>query len=535
MDHAHVGETTEIDGRVLPYRPVAVVLGKTVNNGWGGFDCCWGRTLLSCLVGALEVPGGTLGTTVRLNRPAHDRNLSVKPGPDGFMDYPMNPTDAENWQKQPNSRNANRTLIPLVANSPWSVALGPTHLAWMQQQKAPTNWPEATVPDLWFVYRTNPAISFWDTQHVAEIMARFPFTVCFAYTHDETNHMADILLPDRTDLEGLQLIRIGGTKFIEQFWDCQGFALRQPVVEAQGESMDLTWISTQLAQRAGVLEKYNHAINRGAVGVALKGEGFDFSLDTDACHEVEPIWDAVCRAASMEISDGADQEGLDYYRQHGHRLKPFSRVKWYLTAEMENQGLRYELPYQERLLRIGRELERRLHKQGISWWDEQLEEYEAFPTWKDYPRIWEDALERNFRVNIQDYPFWLVTSRSMQYSWGSNAAIQMIREVAENIEGHGGLVMNTGRAQELGLTAGDRVAIRSPLAETRGIVITRQGIRPDTLLLLGQFDHWATPLAREFDMPSMNSLVPMLLDLTDSTGSGADLARVSVEPLDTRP
>lgn len=531
LDHAHVGETVEVDGRTMPFRPVAVVLGKTVNNGWGGFDCCWARTVLSCLVGALEVPGGTLGTTVRLNRPAHDRNLSVKPGPDGFMYYPMNPTDEENWLSRPDIRNANRTLVPLVANSPWSVALGPTHLAWMQQQKAPENWPAATPPALWFVYRTNPAISFWDTRQVMETMAKFPFTVCFAYTRDETNHMADILLPDRTDLEGLQLIRIGGTKYVEQFWDCQGFALRQPVVEPQGESQDLTWISTELARRAGVLDTYNEAINRGAVGVPLRGDDFDFSLDPEVAHDVESIWDAACRAASAEVSDGEDSAGLDYYREAGYRVKPFPRIKWYLTAEMEDQGLRYELPYQERLLRIGQELGRRLHHKGISWWDAQLEEYEVFPTWKDYPKIWEDALERNFSIDITDYPFWLITARSMQYSWGSNAAIQLIREVAENVKGHGGLVMNTGRAREMGINDGDRVEISSPLSQTRGIVITRQGIRPDTVLLLGQFEHWATPLAKDFDMPSMNALVPMLLDLTDSSGSGADLARVSIQRL----
>jgi len=34
----------------------------------------------------------------------------------------------------------------------------------------------------------------------------------------------------------------------------------------------------------------------------------------------------------------------------------------------------------------------------------------------------------------------------------------------------------------------------------QGIVVLRQGIRPDTLLLIGQFDHWATPLAKDFDL-----------------------------------
>src|SRR5690606_32914637 len=61
LENACVGETIEINGKTLPLRPVAVTLGKTVNNGWGAFECCWSRTVLATLVGALEVPGGTLG------------------------------------------------------------------------------------------------------------------------------------------------------------------------------------------------------------------------------------------------------------------------------------------------------------------------------------------------------------------------------------------------------------------------------------------------------------------------------------------
>ncbi|MBT7950063.1 MAG: molybdopterin-dependent oxidoreductase [Gammaproteobacteria bacterium] len=532
LQHACIGETIEIDGITMPKRPVAIVLGKTVNNGWGGFDCCWARTMLACLVGGLEVPGGTIGSTVRLNRPAHERGLSVKPSPDGFLDYPMNPTSEEDWIEEPTARHAYSTLVPLSANSAWSQALGPTHLAWMQQQEQFEHLPKATQPELWFVYRTNPVVSFWDTEQIAETIAAFPFTVCFSYTQDETNYMADILLPDRTDLEGLQLIRVGGTKYVEQFWDQQGFALRQPVVEAQGDAKDLTWIATELASRSGVLEKYNKAINKGAAGVPLSGDNYDFSLDTENSHSVESIWDASCRAASAELTDGQDSDGLDYYQENGYRLKPFPRSKWYLTHVLEEKGLRYELPYQERLFRIGKELGRRLHNKGIDWWDVQLEEYEVMPTWKDFPGMWEQALEKSFEVNIADYPFWLVTTRSMQYAWGSNAGIQIMREVAQNIKGHGGLVMNANRAGELGLKNGDRIEIRSPLSATRGYVITSQGIRPDTVLLVGQFDHWATPLAKEFEMPSMNKLVPMLLDLTDSTGSSADLTRVMINKTD---
>ena len=124
VDHAHVGETIEIDGIRMPYRPVAVSLGKTVNNGWGGYECVWARTLLAALVGGLEVPGGTLGTTVRLNRQVPSRVDSVLAGPDGFMEYPLNPTDKAHWSPNPNIRNAYRTMVPLAANGPWSQALG---------------------------------------------------------------------------------------------------------------------------------------------------------------------------------------------------------------------------------------------------------------------------------------------------------------------------------------------------------------------------------------------------------------------------
>jgi phenylacetyl-CoA:acceptor oxidoreductase len=159
LDHARVGETIEIEGVSLPLRPVSISLGKTVNNGWGGYECCWARTLIGCLFGALEVPGSTLGTTVRLNRPADNRWSSVKPGPDGFMKYPMNPTSKSEWISRPLARSAHRTLVPLVADSAWSQALGPTHLAWMMQNEDFEKLPAASPPDVWFVYRTNPSAS----------------------------------------------------------------------------------------------------------------------------------------------------------------------------------------------------------------------------------------------------------------------------------------------------------------------------------------------------------------------------------------
>jgi phenylacetyl-CoA:acceptor oxidoreductase len=526
LEHAQVGATIEIEGETLPLRPVAIALGKTVTNGWGGYEACYARTLLACLIGGLEVPGGTLGTTVRLNRPATSRQASVARGPDGFMKYPMNPTGKDSWQREPKVRNAHATLVPLSANSPWSQALGPTHLAWMFRKQSPEHWPEVSAPGLWFVYRTNPSISFWETREIENRVAEFPFTVAFAYTIDETNWMADVLLPEATDIESTQLIRVGGTKFIEAFWDHEGFALRQPAVAPRGETRDMTDIATELAARTGLLEKYNSAINRGAAGAPLAGTGWDFSLDAAQKHDAATIWDRVCRAASAEVTDGTATDGLDWYRTHGYRTKPIPRLTWYLFPELRKQGIRFEMPYQEQLFRIGKELGQRLHEVGIQWWDTQLTEYQALPAVKDFPGIWEkDAAKHG---SIGDFPFWLLTSRSMQYAWGANVGSQLMDEVAGNLRGHRGVVINTGTARSLGIAEGDIVEVRSYVHATRGPAILKQGIRPDTLLMIGQFDQWAQPYAKDMHAPSMNALVPMSLDLTDATGSAADLVRVGI-------
>ncbi len=532
--HACIGETFEVDGVEMPFRPVAVMLGKGVNNGWGGYQTCWARTLLAVLVGALEVPGGTLGTAVKLNRPADNRLRTVRPTGDGIMDYPFNPTSRDEWQATPHIRNGYKTLVPLAADSAWSPALGPAHLPWLFQKRNPDHWPTQSKPEMWINYRTNPAISSWNAPEVAERIAEFPFTVSFAYTRDETNHMADIILPDCTDLESLQLIQIGSTKFTEQYWKHQGWAIRQPAVEPQVDARDLTDIATSLAERVGILGAYNKAINRGAAGAALRADGaFDYGLDPEVPHAREEIWDAVCKAASHGLTDGEEVRGLDWFRENGYLLRPFPQLRWYLYPALRERGLRFEMPYQERIRRHGAQLANRLHESGIGWWEAQLEEYEPLPGYRRFPDIWADFV-REAGQDPDDYPFFALTARSMQYSWGANVGIPLINEVAGNIAGHEGVVVNRSRARELGIEEGDRVEIESVTGVTRGRAVLREGIRPDTLLMIGQFDHWVTPFAKDLGLPSLNSVTAISLSLTDATGSSADLARVRIRRLGGR-
>jgi len=173
----------------------------------------------------------------------------------------------------------------------------------------------------------------------------------------------------------------------------------------------------------------------------------------------------------------------------------------------------------------------RLHEIGVDWWEKQLDEYEPLPSYERYPDIWTDHI-REVGGDPDDYPFFALTARSMQYSWGANVGIPLINEVANNISGHKGVIINRTRAKEMGLTDGDPVEIESVSGVTRGHAVLREGIRPDTILMIGQFDHWATPYAKDLNLPSLNSVTSLALSLTDSTGSSAALARVKITKTD---
>ena len=90
-------------------------------------------------------------------------------------------------------------------------------------------------------------------------------------------------------------------------------------------------------------------------------------------------------------------------------------------------------------------------------------------------------------------------------------------------------MFNTATAAKLCVDDGDRLEITSVLGSTQGAAIVVQGIRPDTLVIVGQFGHWATPYAKDIQAPNMNAITPMSIELTDATGSGADIVRVSIK------
>ncbi len=523
VENALVGATIKVEGVEIPYRPATIGLGKTINNGWGSQQCVWAKHVLEMLVGAIEVAGSDLGCYVLFSGP-------VAKTDDGFFEYPFNPTDKERWAFLSGRRDAVPTLCPTCASFH-----GPMHLVWRWLLEPPENWPKPSIPDVFITYKVNPMISQFDTPAVIEVLKRIPFHVAFVYTMDETAWFADLLLPEDSDLESLQIFPTGGTKERENFWEYIGFAIKQPVVKRAFNTMDITDITTELADKLGMLADYNEALNRGSfVGRKLKGTPYE--LKPDEKYIAEELYDRFCKVTTI----GKETHDLEWFKQHGGLFEPFSKIgegilrgkfyvrPWYLYPLMRERGMRFELPYQERLKRIGEELRARLYEKGIHWWDRQLDEYQALPKWEDVSEYLDEVTIKRFGKKPEDYPLWLLATKSTQYSWSGNVGIPLMHEVAGHVLGHTGIQMNRKTAESLGIKDGDEIWIESPYGKMKGRAKLREGVRPDCVLTTSMYGQWATPFAKDLGIPNLNQIAPALIELTDESGGSKDHVKVRV-------
>jgi phenylacetyl-CoA:acceptor oxidoreductase len=293
-------------------------------------------------------------------------------------------------------------------------------------------------------------------------------------------------------------------------------------------SIDLTDFATELSDRIGILKDYNNAINAGVVqGLRLKGKEFNYELDPDKTYSKEEIWDRLCKSASTTLSEGKEECGLDWFKENGYYTTPYPLIRHFLHPAMVRWGLRYELPYQENIKRIGQQLGNRLHENDISWWDHQLQEYETFPKCEDFSKVWDQQC-KDLGAEPDDYGFWLVNTRSMQYAWGSNAAIPLMAEAAKNVPGFKGALVNKSIAENLGIKENDTIIIESVHAKVRARAVLREGVRPDTVVFTGQFGHWKTPFAKDLGIPNLNTLTKPEASIMDSGGSAADVVKVKI-------
>jgi phenylacetyl-CoA:acceptor oxidoreductase len=196
--------------------------------------------------------------------------------------------------------------------------------------------------------------------------------------------------------------------------------------------------------------------------------------------------------------------GLEWFKKNHILVRPVAIEEAYdIHFNMKAKKLRYPVPYMEVVKRSGDELNRNLAEKGIDWWP--TDEYTALPVY--FPPILEEA--------PKDHDFYVVNCRVASTSWGANVGLPWVNEISSQLKGVGDVLMNTATARKRGIKDGDEIWIESVTGKIKQTVRLCQGIRPDCLLISGQFGQWGMPVAKETKRASISTLLPISIAWTD--------------------
>ncbi|MDP2719234.1 MAG: molybdopterin-dependent oxidoreductase [Dehalococcoidia bacterium] len=491
VDNARIGSTIQIDGVTLPYRPVDIVIGRPVETDVNCYQNILCQHILVSLLGALEVVGGHKGGTAERN--VYD--FGITPG--GANGTPKIETYPFTWP--PVSWDAAETLLPF--HKIWG---HPYHLVFRNLVDPPKDFPMPPPPEVYLRWRDNAMTSTGDPELVEAALKKIPFIASITYVMDELTQLADIVIPDHTELERYEIAyqicyRLGSGR------EFKGTLLRQPIIEPVVDSRDISDICTELAARIGILDQYNNMFN-----IVYKITD-PHKLEAGKKYEWKDIIDRIC----LSLTD--ESHGLEWFAEHGALLPRLSVQELYsVYHKMKANKMRYPLPYMEHVKKVGEELAANLERVGIKWWP--TDGYTALPEYK--PSLLTKLPE--------EYDFFVTSSRIPIFVNSINVDCPRLIEVAQQVPGQQEVVINAGAAEARGIKEGDEIWLESPLGKVKGKVTLSEGIRPDTILIASNYGQYQTPVARDTGRTCMNALVPINYEWTDRV-SGTMQATIKVK------
>lgn len=473
IKYSQIGDTIELDGQVFPLRPVATKLGRGITGVMRSYQTILANHILAMIVGSIEVPGGHWGGLVE----PRGNCRGLIPGPDGMLRY-----DTTEFEWPPKSVDVTSTFLP------YSKVYGHlTHLTYLNlanPEKLGTPPVEGHVR-----WRQNPLVTVGDPSIIEKATKNIKFFVSIAYVMDEQTWFADLVLPDHTDLERWDIAPQGqsvGTKFA-------GMLLRQPAVEPLHNTRDVGDICSELAERLGILGKYNNILSK--------------KLDFDEKNRLDPgkrcTWKETVSRACLSTSRGA--KDLSWFAEKGGILRPVPPSKQYeFHTEIKARKMRYPLPYQDHILRTGQQLRKNLAEVGITWWD--TTEYVPLPTY--FPSVLDIDVP-------EEYDLYCTTYNSQVFAWANNVELPWLVELAEHEHGLPRVVLNPVTAQARGINENDEVVVESECGKTTGRASLINGIRPDTIGIGKAFGQLITPVIKDCHWPSHEAVSPMGWHRTD--------------------
>ncbi len=141
-----------------------------------------------------------------------------------------------------------RTTALRLDGVPWKYPFVPLKLGIFQQLRDSILEDDPYPAHGWFISRQNPVQSIPDRRKTLQAFAKLDFIATVDISLNDSSWFADVVLPEATYLERYDpLAPIGGKAF-----------LRQPVIEAQGETRAGLWIFKNLGERLGLSDFFKY-------------------------------------------------------------------------------------------------------------------------------------------------------------------------------------------------------------------------------------------------------------------------------------
>ncbi len=302
-DEARIGSTIQVDGVLLPYRPVAAIAFRGSQGHMNSVYNFFAIDLLNQLVGAADVVGSCLGFNPTCHGHPETGRLAYvpKPGPDGLMvtgtwmgyhyPYPLHdpamPTQV-----------GLQDLFPLSMNSPFQAS--------SDQQEMWSKFDLPYRPEVLLNFGTNIMMSIGSRDAVAESLKSYKFIASIDLFVTETTHFADIVLPDCSYLQTLD--SRSNWPFIFSHPAGPGewcWPIRQPVLPPDGQQRRFQDVLLELADRVGIRADLNAAFN------ASMNLQTPYRLEGDQRYTHEQICDAELK------NNFGPARGLEWFKEHG--------------------------------------------------------------------------------------------------------------------------------------------------------------------------------------------------------------------------
>ncbi|MBI3090596.1 MAG: molybdopterin-dependent oxidoreductase [Candidatus Tectomicrobia bacterium] len=300
---ARIGSTIEVQGRTLPYRPVAAIAFRGAQGHKNSVYNFLAVDLLNELVGSADMVGGCLG----FNPSCHGHPETGRPhyipyaDEDGLMitgiwmaphlPYPMHEP------RMPETMSL-IDLYPMTMMSPL--------MASSDQEEMWQRFDLPYRPEVLLNFGCNSLLSVGNAETVAKTLKRIPFIISIDLFITEFSEFADIVLPDCSYMEAHD--SRPNFPFIFNLPGGMGewcWPVKQPVVEAAGERRESSELLVELADRIGIREDLNEGYN---VSMRLAAP---FRLERDKRYTYREICD-------MELkSNFGPEHGLEWFKQHG--------------------------------------------------------------------------------------------------------------------------------------------------------------------------------------------------------------------------